>query len=100
MNHPVETIALNSNFIRKIDDCGNSSCRKVYGNHNKGRKFWCTQCTEFFLNWEKSKSVTKVKRKKEIRKKDPEFCQDCGKNFVSLKQHIKQMHKIQGISKY
>ena len=85
-----ETAGLNDRITAETYDCGKSFCRKLYG--NQGKKYWCTECTRFFSNVAK-----KEKKRYPTLKKESELCQECGKNFQNLKNHILCVHTIENV---
>ena len=90
-NHKKEIRSgLNDIITAETNDCGKSFCRKLYG--NQGKKYWCTECTRFFSNVAK-----KEKKRYPTLKKESELCQECGKNFQNLKNHILCVHTIENV---
>ena len=95
-NHISEMIS-NSNSstnFSKIIDCGNLSCKKVYGSIKQGKKFWCEQCTAIFKVSSASKKRKSNKRQKK-RIKIKELCPECGKSVSDLKNHLNVVHYVE-----
>ena len=95
-NHKKEirskTAGLNDRITAETNDCGKSFCRKLYGNHKEGKRYWCRECTRFFSN------VAKIEKKRyPTLKKEPELCQECGKNVQNLKNHILRVHTVENV---
>ena len=83
----------NTNFS-KIIDCGNLSCKKVYGAIKQRKKFWCEQCTAIF---KVSSAIKKRKSNKRQKKriKIKELCPECGKSVSDLKNHLNVVHYVE-----
>ena len=76
---------LNGKIAAENDVCQKSLCKKLYGSHGVGRKFWCKGC---------KKLRTSIK-KNHIKKK--ELCRECGKNVCNLRDHILRVHTVETV---
>ena len=96
-NHISEMMTSNSNSntnFSKIIDCGNLSCKKVYGSIKQRKKFWCEQCTAIFkVSSASKKRMSNKSQKKRIKIK--ELCPECGKSVSDLKNHLNVVHYVE-----
>ena len=70
-NHQKEirsnTAALSNMIAAETNDCGKSFCRKLYGDREYNKKFWCKECTtRFFSNLKEQKKWQDSNTRKEI----------------------------------
>ena len=76
---------LNGKIAAENDVCQKSLCKKLYGSHGVGRKFWCKGCKKLRTSIKKNH----IKRK--------ELCRECGKNVCNLRDHILRVHTVETV---
>ena len=76
---------LNDIIVAENDNCQKSFCKKLYGSHGVGRRFWCKECKKLRISIKKN----------QIRKK--ELCQECGKNVRCLRDHMLRVHTVETV---
>jgi hypothetical protein len=83
--HQSDIITFSSKNVETNHDCGNSTCKSLYG-MIKGKRFWCKKCTKI------SQLPKAEKPELEERKKLYKLCPECGISTQNLKLHLDSVH--------
>ena len=85
--HKKEINASMNPKIEEKSDCGNASCKKIYGILDN-QKHWCRKCIEV---WQVPKpEKPKPEPKKIINQR--KLCPECGENVYGLAKHLNDLH--------
>ena len=76
----------NSKIVEK-NDCGNTSCKKLYGILDN-KKYWCRKCIELS---QMPKPDFLQPARKNVKNKS-KLCPECGKSVTLLKRHLRDVH--------
>ena len=82
--HQSEITASKCKKFETKDDCGNSTCKNLYG-VTEGKRFWCIKCTETAV-------LQKPGKPKLWPKKPSKLCPECGISIQNLKTHLDNVH--------
>ena len=84
--HQSEIIASKDKKLETKDDCGNSSCKNLYG-IKKGKRFWCIKCTETTVLQKPGKPKDQPRPNKPWK-----LCPECGISIQNLRIHLNNIH--------
>ena len=97
INTSSDIINFNSKSVEVEDDCGKSTCQRLYGTI-KGKRFWFKKCTE--ISQLPKPEKPELGERKKLYKLCPEcrifFCSHCAKELSSmrdLKDHDTKVHE-------
>ena len=76
----------NSKIVEK-NDCGNTSCKKLYGILDN-QKYWCRKCIEL----SQMPKPDFLQPAPKTVKNQLQLCPECGKSVTLLKKHLRDVH--------
>jgi hypothetical protein len=85
--HKNEIIASTNLKIVERNDCGNTSCKKLYGILDN-QKYWCKKCIEL----SQMPKPDFLQPAPKTVKNQLTLCPECGKSVTILKKHLRDVH--------
>ena len=90
--HQSEIFAFKSKKFENKDDCGNSTCKNLYG-IRKGKRFWCIKCkTTTVIQNSGGPNLEDQPRPNKPWKPTWKLCPECGISIQNLKYHLDNVH--------